>query len=302
MKIAIGATCVLGISVGTVLFLNANNVAVLNPKGSIAEQQRDLIWIATALMMVVVLPVFILTAYISLKYRSSNKKHVRYSPEWDGSRLLELTWWGFPLVIIVILSGIIWRSSHELDPFKPLQAEAKPLTVQVVALQYKWLFIYPEENIATVNYLRVPEDRPINFEITADAPMNSFWVPQLGGQVYAMAGMETKLHLIANETGNYDGVSANLSGEGFADMRFVVNAVSNDEYNQWINFGQQSANVLSSGKYTELARPGSVDEPLLFSSVEPALFAAVLDKFISPAAYLRVGGTESPSNHQGDSH
>lgn len=301
MKIAIGAAGVLAIAVGTVLFLQGNNVAVLNPKGSIAEQQRDLIWIATALMLVVVLPVFILTGYISWKYRAGNKK-ARYSPEWDGNRALELTWWGFPLVIIIVLSGIIWRSSHELDPFRPLESTNKPLKVQVIAMQYKWLFIYPEENVASINYLHIPEDRPINFEITADAPMNSFWIPQLGGQVYAMAGMQTKLHLIADEPGVYEGVSANLSGEGFAEMRFEVKATSEDEYARWLALAKQIGGSLDKDAYNNLVTPAIVDKPVYFSTVEPQLFSAVLDKFISPSAYLRVEGGSMPAGHAGGSH
>ncbi len=276
----------LGVMVSAVLFFQGSNIAVLNPKGTIASQQRDLIWIATGLMLIVVLPVFALTGYISWKYRSSNKKAL-YMPEWDGSRALELTWWGFPLLIIVILSGIIWRSSHDLDPFKPISSNQQPLTIQVVAMQWKWLFIYPDHNIATVNFIQIPEDTPVKFEITSDAPMNSFWIPQLGGQVYAMSGMETNLNLIANEPGEYDGVSANISGEGFANMRFKTKVSSHDDYLQWLSYVKQSSDALDFELYKSLAEPSVQGAPLLYSSVEPLLFKAVLEKFMHPTADLR---------------
>src|SRR5688572_21939694 len=178
----------------TWLVLGAN-VAVLEPAGSIAERQRGLIIFASLLSLIVVVPVFALTFYIAWKYRASNKK-AKYTPDWDHHTGIEALWWAIPLALITILSVITYKTSHELDPFRPIASDKKPLTVQVVALQWKWLFIYPEQNIASVNFVQFPEDRPVNFQITSDAPMNSFWIPQLGGQMYAMSGMNTKLHLI----------------------------------------------------------------------------------------------------------
>ena len=179
---------------------------------------------AALLSLVVVIPVFAMTIYIVWRYRESNQK-AKYSPDWDHNSKVETIWWLIPTLLIVVLSVVTWNSSHSLDPFKPIKSSVKPLRVQVIALQWKWLFIYPEQGVASTNILELPVDRPINFEVTADAPMNSFWIPQLGGQIYAMAGMSTQLHLMASEAGTYAGASANLSGKGFAKMKFDTKAV-----------------------------------------------------------------------------
>ena len=196
-------------------------MAVLDPKGFIAFEERDLLYITALLMLTVVVPVLVLAVVICWKYRAGNKK-AKYEPEWDKSWALELVWWGFPCIIVALLSVLTVKSCLDLDPFKPLESDVKPLKIQVVALQWKWLFIYPEQKIATINFVQFPEKTPINFELTADAPMNSFWIPQLGGQIYAMPGMSTKLHLIANEAGSYRGSSSNISGNGFAGMIFTA--------------------------------------------------------------------------------
>ncbi len=258
---------------------------VLQAKGAIASQQRDLMIVATLLMLLIVVPVFVLTAHISWKYRASNPhahnktKKIKYTPDWDNSRKLETIWWGFPTIIILVLSVIIWQSSHALDPYRPIASDATALKVQVVALQWKWLFIYPQYNIATVNYMQMPTDRPIDFEITADAPMNSFWIPQLGGQVYAMAGMTTKLHLIANEPGIYRGSSANLSGEGFAGMKFSANATSEAEFNSWVTSVKQSANRLTYDTYDQLAKPSKDSLSGSYASTENDLHTTIVNKY-----------------------
>lgn len=202
---------------------------VLQPSGSIAEAQRDLFLIALIIMSLVAVPVFLLLFYIAWRYRASNKKAV-YRPNWDSSRLLETIWWGIPILIVVVLSVMTWRSSHELDPFRPIASPEESLQVQVVSLQWKWLFIYPTYGVASVNELVIPVNTPIAFEIAADSPMNSFWIPALGGQIYAMNGMKTALHLEANKIGEFRGLSSNISGEGFADMKFVVRSVSDESF------------------------------------------------------------------------
>lgn len=228
-------------------------------------------------MLIVIVPVLILTPFIYWKYREGNAK-ARYAPNWDKSHLVETIWWGIPLIIIIALSVITWRSCHELDPFKPIVTEDRPLRVQVVALQWKWLFIYPEENIATVNYLQVPVGRPIAFEITADAPMNSFWIPKLGGQMYAMAGMKTKLHLIANEPGSFFGCSANLSGTGFAGMTFTVQAGSQTDFDGWVQGIQGGGKVLDLDTYNDLVLPSSYDAPASFFLSKRDLFEYIVMK------------------------
>lgn len=274
---------------GACVYLANSNIAVLEPKGIISAQQRDLMVVATLLCLVVVLPVFIMTGYIAYKYRASNHK-ARYTPNWDGSRLAESVWWGVPLIIIVILAGITWKTSHELDPFRPLASEKKPVTVQVVALEWKWLFIYPEQNIASVNHLQIPEDTPINFEVTADAPMNSFWIPQLGGQIYAMPGMSTKLHLEASEIGDYRGSSANLSGKGFSDMVFTARASSQADFDSWVSGVKSSTQNLDTKTYSELSKPATQPSPSFYASSISGLYQSIEHKFNVPPAHLREHG------------
>ncbi|MBS3903949.1 MAG: ubiquinol oxidase subunit II [Simkania sp.] len=270
------------------LYLSTTNVAVLNPKGLIAEKERDLIIISTILMLIIVIPVFILTIYISWKYKAGNHK-AKYSPDWDKNHLLESIWWGFPLVIVVMLSVVTYKSCHELDPFKPIETSVKPMKIQVVALQWKWLFIYPELNIATVNFFQVPEQTPIDFEITADAPMNSFWIPQLGGQVYAMAGMRSELHLIANEPGSFRGSSANISGTGFAGMHFIAKASSQDEFNQWVQSVKESSNLLNLDTYSQLVQPSSYNPAASYVLQVGDLFHQIIMKYMMPSEMQSTG-------------
>jgi len=266
---------------GLALFLSGRNIAVLNPQGTIARQERELIIIATLLGLLVVIPVFIMTFMIAWKYRESNSSST-YSPDWDHSRLAESVWWGLPCVIIVILSVITWNSSHALDPFKPLQSNKIPMTIQVVALDWKWLFIYPDQNIATVNYVQFPKETPVNFEITADAPMNSFWIPQLGGQIYAMPGMSTHLHLMADGVGSYSGSSANLSGKGFAEMRFTAKSSTEADFNSWAENTKTSANKLNAITYDSLSQPSVNNSQAYYSLSDPGLYNSIIAKYMGP--------------------
>lgn len=267
-----------GVLIASVIYLFTQNVAVLDPQGIIADKQANLLIFATVLSLFVIVPVYFLTFFIAWKYREGNKKS-KYTPDTDGNRLAETVWWGIPIVIILILSIVTWNSSHALDPYRPLESSVKPLRVQVVALQWKWLFIYPDQNIATLNYLNIPEDTPINFELTSDAPMNSFWIPKLGGQVYAMAGMNTKLHLQADQPGIFEGVSANLSGEGFAGMKFVAQSSTQDDFDNWVRDVQNSNNPLYQTTYQELIKPTKDVPETLYSSVEPQLYNKVVLKY-----------------------
>lgn len=255
-------------------------VAILQPAGTIAEQQRDLIIFASVLGLLVIIPVFVLLGFILWRYRDGNVK-AKYRPNWDGSAKLETLWWGIPIFIILILAVVTWKTSHSLDPYRPLESTAKPLRIQVIALQWKWLFIYPEQQIASVNYLQIPEDTPINFEITSDAPMNSFWIPQLGGQVYAMSGMTTKLHLMADETGSYSGVSANISGEGFAGMKFTVDSTSKESFESWTEQVAGGSNELTQASYKKLAEPSSNEPVTLFATSETGLYDSVIHRYMS---------------------
>lgn len=267
------------------IFLGTHNIALLNPQGLIAQKQFDLLVFASILSLIVLVPVFALTFFIVWRYREGNTK-AQYSPDWDSSRILETIWWTVPLALILVLSIVTWNSSHELDPSKPLASTTKPVTIQVVALEWKWLFIYPEEQIATVNYVKFPMSTPVNFNITADAPMNSFWIPSLGGQIYAMSGMSTKLHLEADGAGKYKGSSANISGRGFAGMNFVAEATSQDDYKTWVRSAQEYGDTLTTADYDRLAKPSQNNKPQTFSYVSPNLYNDVLMKYMMPAGQI----------------
>lgn len=260
-----------------------SNFAVLNPKGIIAEKQSNLLIFGSLLSLIVILPVFILTFFIVWKFREGNES-AKYRPDWDGSKLLETIWWGVPLVLILILSVITFKSSHDLDPSKPILSDGdkKMLKVQVVALQWKWLFIYPEYDIATVNYLHIPVGVPVSFDITANAPMNSFWIPSLGGQIYAMSGMSTNLNLRADEIGEYRGVSANISGEGFADMNFKVNATNDQNFLEWVSSVKSSDKQLDSTEYDSLSVPSKANSVAYYSATEQNLYNKIVLNFEVP--------------------
>lgn len=276
--IALSTLLFLLVAVAATWFLSTRNIAVLNPKGLIAAQERELIVTASWLMLIVVIPVFILTALFAWKYRASNEK-AHYTPDWEHHHLAECLWWGVPFIIIVILAVMTWKSSHELNPFKPLDTGKRPLAIQVVALEWKWLFIYPEQGIATINFVQFPEKTPLEFEITADAPMNSFWIPQLGGQIYAMPAMRTKLHLIANETGSFRGASANISGKGFAGMTFIAQSSSQEDFDHWVRSTRQSPNQLTFLEYNRLLAPSEYNPVASYRLIQRDLFDQILAKY-----------------------
>lgn len=276
---------VLAIFLLAVIYFHSHSVAVLSPKGVIAGKERSLIITATLLMSIVVIPVFILTAFIAWKYQETNTK-AKYQPELDHNSVLEFFWWAIPGFIILALAVITWNSSHQLDPFKPIASDKPPVTIQVVALQWKWLFIYPQQNIASVNLVQFPAQTPINFEVTADAPMNSFWIPQLGGQIYAMPGMSTQLHLMADGQGTYRGSSANISGTGFAGMDFQAKSSSQTDFNHWVTQVRRSQNNLSLAKYNKLVKPSQDNPTSYFSAAQSGLYDRVVMKYMLPASQL----------------
>ena len=257
-------------------------IAVLFPKGIIALEERNLLLIIQAIMLLVIIPVYVLTFVFSWKYRANNPKKEIYDPDLVDNRLAEYIWWGVPLVFTLIIGVLTWIKTYELDPYRPIESEKKAITIQVVALQWKWLFIYPEEKIATMNFVQFPEQVPIHFEITADAPMNSFWIPSLGGQIYAMPKMKTELYLIADEAGDFRGSSANLSGEGFAGMNFIARASSEEEYRQWIESSKKSAKVLTSEEYNALAAPSKNNPVEVYQLKEEKLFDKIIMKYMHP--------------------
>jgi len=263
------------------LLTGCEHLIVLNPKGAVGAEERDLILTAIGLMLIVVIPVIIMAFVFAYKYRESNP-NLDYDPEFHHSNKIEVVVWAIPIVIIAILATITWRTTHSLDPYKPLNEPGKPITIQVVALDWKWLFIYPEQNIASVNLVEFPVDRPVEFRLTSDAPMNAFQIPQLGGQIYAMAGMQTKLHLIANEAGDYFGRAVNISGRGFSGMQFVARAVPQAEFDSWVSKVKQSPDNLSANEYYQLVKPSEDDPVKLYASVQPNLFNNIIMKFMMP--------------------
>jgi cytochrome o ubiquinol oxidase subunit II len=294
-KIGLVAAVVLLIISAAIVYLHGQNIAVLNPKGTIALKQRNLIYTVLGLSLLIVIPVFAATVFISVRYREGNKKKVTYSPDWDHSRKLEVLWWLFPSCLIAVLSVITWRSTQALAPNRPLISSTPTMTIQVVALDWKWLFIYPKQGIASVNYVALPEHTPVDFQITADAPMNSFWIPQLGGQIYAMAGMMTNLNLMATTTGDFPGSSANISGLGFASMSFMAHAGTAADFNNWVTSVKDGNGDLNLDNYTTLAEPSQNNPNSTYSSVQPGLLEDVLLKYMTPeTASVSGGSTTAP--------
>lgn len=258
-----------------------SNIAVLFPKGIIGLEERNLLFIIQALMLVIILPVYILTFIFSWKYRADNPKG-KYDPDLVDNKIAEFIWWGVPIVMTLIVAVLTWFKTHELDPYKPIPSPNKEITIQVVALQWKWLFIYPEQKIATVNFLQIPNETPVRFEITADAPMNSFWIPDLGGQIYAMPSMRTLLHLMANQEGDFRGSSANISGEGFAGMNFITRVSSTEAYNEWLATAKQAPQGFGPEEYDRLAAPSKNNPVEVFQLKDPNLFEQILTKYMHP--------------------
>ena len=294
--VTIGIVLACLVLAAAVLYVSNLKIDLLEPKGIVAFKQYNLLVFTTLLGFVVVIPVFVMAIFIAWRYREGNTK-AKYTPNVDTNRLAETIWWGIPIILIAILSVVTWTSTHDLDPHKPLESDAKPVRIQVIALDWKWLFIYPEQNIATVNYIQFPVNRPVNFEITADAPMNSFWIPQLGGQIYAMSGMTTKLHLNANEIGSYTGRSANISGEGFADMTFTAMASSKADFDAWVMAVKSSNLQLTPATYADLAKK-SIDAPAThYSSSSEGLYDTIVMKYMMPETTKDTHETTDHSNH-----
>ncbi|HEX8046391.1 ubiquinol oxidase subunit II [Rhizobium sp.] len=273
------------------LLLSGCNLVVMAPSGDIAVQQRDLIVVSTVLMLIIIIPVIFLTLFFAWKYRQSNTA-APYEPDWHHSTRLELVIWSAPLAIIIALGAVTWISTHQLDPYRPLDRiaadkpipqDVKPLTVEVVALDWKWLFFYPEYGIATVNEMAAPVDRPINFKITASTVMNSFFIPALAGQIYAMPGMETKLHAVINHPGEFEGLSANYSGAGFSHMRFKFHGFSQADFDQWVDKAKSQGSALGRPEYLVLAKPSEREPVRYYNAVDKDLYEAILNMCADPS-------------------
>jgi cytochrome o ubiquinol oxidase subunit 2 len=273
---------------------------VLDPQGPVGRAEKLILFDSLAIMLVIVVPLILATFGFAWWFRASNGRAI-YRPTWAFSGTLELIIWAVPALVITFLGGIAWFGSHALDPYKALASTAKPIEVEVVSLDWKWLFIYPDAGVAAVNRLVIPVDVPVHFKLTSSGVMNSFFVPQLGSQIYTMAGMTSQVSLQADKTGIYPGLSAQFSGEGFADMRFDVRAVSADDFARWIAAARTSGVALDRAAYATLVKPGTTIPSATYDAVEPGLFQAIVDETMPPAprAAGGSGGQDRPTPKKG---
>jgi cytochrome o ubiquinol oxidase subunit II len=263
------------------LLLTACHAAVLDPKGPIAAANRTILIDSLAIMLAIVIPTIVATFAFAWWYRASNKK-AKYLPDWEFSGRIEMIVWAIPTMTIILLGGVTWISAHQLDPAVPIESKTPALDVQVVSLDWKWLFILPEQRVASVNELVVPAGTPLHFTLTSSSVMSTFFVPQLGSMIYTMNGMATELNLQADAPGVYRGISGHYNGEGFSDMHFNVRALSAEDFARWVNKTREAGPVLDTAGYVALAKQSIDIPPSTFSSVERDLFTRVLSQELAP--------------------
>jgi cytochrome o ubiquinol oxidase subunit 2 len=267
---------------GTGMTLTGCSGGVLDPQGPVGAADSAILLDALLIMLVIVVPTILAAFWIAWRYRASNTKAV-YMPDWSYSGRIEAVVWAIPVLVIMFIGGVIWIGSYELDPFKPLPSKVKPLEVQVVALDWKWLFIYPDQNIGAVNQLTVPAGIPVHFSITSGSVFNTFFIPQLGSMIYAMPGMTSQLNLQADHPAQMMGESAHFSGDGFSDMTFQVHSVSADEFSDWVNQTRGNGATLDRAGYASLAQQSRNVKPFTYRSVAPGLFSDIASQKIAPA-------------------
>ncbi|WP_432721815.1 ubiquinol oxidase subunit II [Jeongeupia wiesaeckerbachi] len=286
---------------GLLLLLSGCKGGVFDPKGQVAVDERNLIILATALMLLVVIPVIVLTLVFAWKYRAGNAKATTYLPKWAHSTKIELIVWLVPCAIVAALAYVVWTSTHRLDPYRPLDSKVAPVRIEAVSMDWKWLFIYPDLGIATVNQIAFPVGTPINFSITSDSVLNSLLIPQLGGQIYAMPGMRTKLHLIADHAGEYQGLSAAYSGGGFSNMQFKALAMATPaEFQQWVAKVRQSKEApLDEARYRALAKPSENSPVTYFPSVPTDVFHYALHQYMNMPKTQPAEAHAAMHEHQG---
>ena len=266
---------------GAALFLSGCDWAVLDPKGPIGDANRQILINSVAIMLAIVIPTILAILAAAWWYRSSNAR-ARYLPDFEYSGALELIVWAIPLLTIMLLGGVAWIGSHDLDPAKPLESTDEPLDVQVVSLDWKWLFIYPDQHVASVNRLVIPAGTPIRFSLTSGSVMTAFFVPQLGSMIYTMNRMRTQLNLAADEPGTFRGLATQISGDGFADMHFEVEAKSSPDFYDWLGKARADGPELTSESYIELTKQSVVAAPYTFRTVADGLFDKILDQTLPP--------------------
>lgn len=267
------------------LLARNGNLQLFNPQGYIAKMQSEILFGALILAVCIGIPIVLTTFFVASHYRKGNTKS-KYAPNWTGGKLLTVLWWVAPTLLIIIFSVITWQTAHLLDPYRPLASSQKPITVEVVALNWKWLFIYPQEKIATVNFIEFPVNTPINFQLTADGPMNSFWIPSLGGQIYAMSGMVTQLHLSASTIGEFPGGAAEINGKGFSDMKFTAKSVNKNDFDKWVSSVQKTGQPLTLFSYSQLAKPSTYNKVTYYRYADSNLYNEIIGKYMSPSGTI----------------
>jgi cytochrome o ubiquinol oxidase subunit 2 len=270
------------VSIAAAVILSGCHAIVLDPRGPVGMAQKTILIDSLVIMLAIVIPTIIATLAFAWWFRASNSK-ARRLPDWSFSGSIELVVWAIPCMVIILLGGVTWIGSHELDPAKPLTSETPPLDIEVVSLDWQWLFIYPHQGVAIVNQLVVPAGTPLHFSLTSASVMNTFFIPQLGSMIYTMNGMATQLNLQANESGTFRGMSAHYSGEGFSDMHFDVHALPAAEFAAWVSRTRSENNVLDAKRYAALSRPTIAAPVALFGKVEPGLFAKIVALHLPPA-------------------
>ena len=264
---AISVTC-------AAMLMASCHEGVLDPHGPVGKAERIILYDSTAIMLAVVIPVILLTLLFAWWFRAKNKQ-ARYRPDWEYSGRIEMIIWSIPALIVLFLGGIAWTGSHDLDPPRPLESTTAPLDIEVISLDWRWLFIYPHEGIASLNRLVVPAGVPLRFRLTSTTVMNSFFVPQLGSQIYAMPNMVTRLNLLADEPGTFEGLSAMFSGDGFSDMRFDVVSTDKEAFKDWVNTTKMQGGVLDANSFEELSKPAKVDGAHTYAEVSEGLFERI---------------------------
>lgn len=278
------------------LLCGCSQMVLFNPKGPIGETERFIILVAFLLMLLVVLPVFFLALWFAWRYKESTREDHDYAPTWSYSRSIEIGIWVIPAIIVTALGALIWNRTYHLDPYRPIDSAAQPVHIEAVSLDWKWLFIYPDEHVAVVNQLVFPANTPLAFRLTSDTVMTSFFIPQLGSQLYAMAGMQTRLHLLADSPGTFFGQNQQFSGSGYADMTFKAVAASPEEYSAWLNTLRQAPEALDLARFEELAKPTAGYPVTYFSAVAPGLFDHILQRHMPHDPPSR---PHEPENHPG---
>jgi cytochrome o ubiquinol oxidase subunit 2 len=272
--------------------LIGKNVSLFNPQGYVSHEQHNLFLLLVVLLVFAAVPVVLFLYFVAWKYRESNTKAV-HTPKEHKSKLLVFSIWAYPLIFFVIFTAILIPATHRLEAKDTIASDKEPLKIQVIALRWKWLFLYPEQNVASVNFVQLPVDRPVSFDLTADdAPMSSFWIPNVGGQLYAMTGHVNRLNLMADHIGVYRGSSAEINGHGFADMTFQANVGAESDFDMWVRNLQQGTTKLDTAAYEELIRPSQTVQPAYYNGYDSDLYATVVSKYMSHAHGSEGGNTE----------